>query len=83
MIRLKSLETGQSLKGRLKLRMAPFIVGAKAPELMRVLFYHPKFFGKPVCDLHDEVLRSENSFWSIGERELFAAFVSRVNQCPF
>jgi hypothetical protein len=23
------------------------------------------------------------SEWSPGERELFAAFVSRVNQCPF
>jgi hypothetical protein len=23
------------------------------------------------------------SDWSVGERELFAAFVSSINQCPF
>jgi AhpD family alkylhydroperoxidase len=28
-------------------------------------------------------MRDAPSEWSVGERELFAAFVSAQNQCPF
>jgi hypothetical protein len=32
--------------------------------------------------LTQQVMRGPSP-WSLGERELFAAFVSRVNRCPF
>ena len=49
---------------------------------MRTLFYRGSFFGKPHTRHTQAVMRGPSE-WSVGERELFAAFVSRVNQCEF
>ena len=40
------------------------------------------FFGKPFSRITHQVMRLSRE-WSAGECELFAAFVSRKNQCPF
>jgi uncharacterized peroxidase-related enzyme len=81
-IRLEKVRTGQGIKHKLMLKMAPLIVGAKAPDLLYILFYRPDFFGLRVGLLCDSVLRKESA-WSVGERELFAAVVSRKNECRF
>ena len=67
-MRLKMLE--QVLKGRLE------------PDVARVLAYRPEMFGSPFSICLEDVMRGPSD-WSIGERELFAAFVSRKNHCPF
>ncbi len=82
MIRLEKVRTGQGIKHKLMLKMAPLVVGAKAPDLMYILFYRPEFFGFPAGVLSDAILRSESE-WTVGERELFAAHVSRKNECRF
>jgi uncharacterized peroxidase-related enzyme len=83
MMRLKCLRSGLPFTGRLKLRLAPLLTGAKAPELMNVLFYRPRFFGKPFSSLMQELMRVGPSDWSVPERELFAAYVSAKNACRF
>jgi hypothetical protein len=35
-----------------------------------------------MCDWTQAVLRGPSP-WSVGERELFAAFTSKLNQCVF
>jgi uncharacterized peroxidase-related enzyme len=64
------------------LRLSPLVVGAEAPEILRILFYRPEFFGKPMGALHQQVLRGPSD-WTVGERELFAAWVSLKNNCRF
>jgi hypothetical protein len=44
--------------------------------------YRSAFFGKPMSRVFQTVMRGRSS-WSIGQRELFAAFVSRQNSCDF
>jgi hypothetical protein len=39
-------------------------------------------FGRPFSEALDVVMRGQSD-WSAGERELFAAFTSLLNQCPF
>ncbi len=51
-------------------------------DILRVLTYRPELFGAPFSQLLQEVMRGPSS-WSVGERELFAAFVSSQNQCRF
>ncbi len=46
------------------------------------LRYRPELFGMPFAALLQQVMRGPSE-WSEGERELFAAFVSVQNQCPF
>lgn len=52
------------------------------PDIIRTLTYRPEFFGRHFSDILDDLLRGPSE-WSIGERELFAAFVSSKNQCQF
>jgi hypothetical protein len=51
-------------------------------DVMRMLMYRPELFGGPVSEGFQGVMRGPSE-WTVGERELFAAFVSAQNQCPF
>jgi hypothetical protein len=55
---------------------------AEAPGVIKTLLYRPELFGRPFSDAVDRALRGPSD-WSAGERELFAAFTSLLNQCPF
>lgn len=50
--------------------------------ITQVLCYRPEIFGLPFSIYIQDVLRGPSE-WSVGERELFAAFVSRKNQCMY
>ena len=51
-------------------------------DIRRILSYRPELFGHPFSAYLQEALRGPSD-WSIGERELFAAFASRTNQCTY
>jgi hypothetical protein len=57
-------------------------VPAEAPGVIKTLMYRPDLFGRPFSDAVDHAMRGPSD-WSAGERELFAAFTSLLNQCPF
>ena len=50
--------------------------------VLKTLHYRPELFGRPYSDALDLAMRGPSE-WSAGERELFAGFVSSLNQCPF
>jgi len=56
--------------------------GAEPLGVVKTLYYRPDLFGRPFSDALDEAMRGPSE-WSAGERELFAAFTSVLNQCPF
>jgi hypothetical protein len=59
------------------------VVDVKRPlGVLKTLHYRPELFGAPYSDVLDLAMRGESD-WSPGERELFAGFVSSLNQCPF
>lgn len=51
-------------------------------DVVRTMAYRSDLFGKPFSAALQDVMRGPSE-WSVGERELFAAFVSAQNQCPF
>lgn len=51
-------------------------------DISRALRYRPQLFGRPFGELLQEVMKGPSE-WTEAERELFAAFVSARNQCPF
>jgi hypothetical protein len=51
-------------------------------DVLNTLHYRPELFGRPFSDAVDLALRGPSD-WTPGERELFAAFTSVLNQCPF
>jgi hypothetical protein len=56
--------------------------GAEPLGVVKTLYYRPELFGRAFSDATDEAMRGPSD-WSAGERELFAAFTSVLNQCPF
>jgi hypothetical protein len=51
-------------------------------DVRRMLSYRPELLGGPFSEALQDVMRGPSE-WSVGERELIAAFVSAQNQCPF
>jgi hypothetical protein len=51
-------------------------------DISLALRFRPELFGEPFSEYLQEVMKG-SSEWSEAERELFAAFVSKLNQCPF
>jgi hypothetical protein len=81
-VRLNNVERGDSLSIRLFYKFIRAVSGFRAPDVVRTLRYRRHLFGQPQSAHTQAVMRSPSE-WSVGERELFAAFVSRLNQCHF
>jgi hypothetical protein len=81
-MRLDEVATGHRLRERLKL-LAMRVVGRQPPaDIMKTLLYRPELFGRPLSALAQASLRGPSE-WTLGERELMGAYVSRLNRCLF
>lgn len=56
--------------------------GMSPSDMRKLLLYRGELFGDPISAAFQAVLRGPSE-WSVGERELMAAYVSVQNQCPF
>ncbi len=81
-MRLSNVERGDRFGSRMMFRFIKLVSGFRAPDVIRTLQYHRDLFGAPHSTHTQAVLRGPSE-WSVGERELFAAFVSRLNKCAF
>ncbi|MGH1365966.1 MAG: hypothetical protein ACRBF0_20575 [Calditrichia bacterium] len=81
-MRLENLNSGHGLKAKFIMKMIKLIMGEAPPDVVRLLQYRPDFFGKEYSSLLQDIMRKSKG-WGVGELELFAAFVSGKNQCPF
>jgi hypothetical protein len=81
-MRLRDVERGDRLSSKLLYAVARVVTGYRIPDVVRTLRYRERVFGRPHSEHTQAVMRGPSE-WSVGERELFAAFVSRVNHCHF
>ncbi len=81
-MRLMVVERGHRLPQKLLMAVIRVVSRRRVPDVIRTLRYRPEFFGKPFSAYIQAVLRGPST-WSVGERELFAAFTSHLNQCAF
>jgi len=81
-VRLRCLEDGHEPQDAQALDFIRSQRGAEPPDVLKTLHYRPELFGRPFSDALELAMHGESD-WSVGERELFAAFVSSLNQCPF
>ena len=80
-MRLQKVHSGHKLGDKLFFTFMNVVAG-HAPGVVRTLRYRKEYFGGPWSDLTQQVMRGPSE-WSVGEREIFAAFVSHLNQCTF
>ena len=81
-MRLKRVEHRHRLKEKLILWLIRVLQGRRAPDILRTMFYRPEFLGRPISQWTQAVMRGPSE-WGVAERELFAAFTSKLNQCVF
>ena len=81
-MRLANVDRGGRFVDRLLYAIIRRFSGFRAPDVFRTIRYRASRFGRPFS-AHTQAVMRGPSEWSVGERELFAAFVSHVNDCPF
>ena len=80
-MRLKVVERGHA-PDRVLYAIIRALSGFRAPDVVRTLRYRKHFFGGHHA-AHTHAAMRGPSAWTVFERELFAAYVSRLNQCHF
>jgi hypothetical protein len=81
-MRLSVLDRGHSLQTKALFVLIRLMSGHRAPDVVKTLRYRAEFFGGPMGNVFQEAMRGPSQ-WSVGERELMAAFVSKTNACVF
>ena len=81
-MRLASIARGRGAAAKAKFAMIRLLSGATTLDVVKTLSFRPALFGTPYNALIEEVMRGPSE-WTVGERELFAAFVSERNRCEF
>jgi uncharacterized peroxidase-related enzyme len=79
-MRLRILDHGHRWHTKAIMALIRVFSGHPVVDAVKLAFYRPDFYrGGP---LTHEAMRG-HSDWSIGDRELMAAYVSKANECPF
>lgn len=81
-MRLAAIRRGNRWPNRLFLRQVGTMARMDPPDVLRTLSYRSGFFGGPYSALVQSVMRGP-SVWTVGERELLAAYTSYLNQCHY
>ena len=81
-MRLRVLDRGHTWKWKALFALIRLMSGHRAPDVVKTLRYRPEFFGQQMRALFHEVMRGPST-WTVGDRELMAAFVSKANACEF
>lgn len=81
-MRLAILDRGHTLATKALFVMVRLLSGHRAPDVVKTLRYRPDFFGTPMSRIFQASMRGP-SLWSVGDRELMAAWVSKTNACEF
>ena len=81
-MRLRVVESGHDPQEAAVLEHLRAASGREPVDVVKTLHYRPEIFGRPFSKVLDTAMRGPSD-WSAAERELFAAYVSSLNQCPF
>jgi hypothetical protein len=81
-MRLDVLDHGHPLATKALFTLIRLLSRHRAPDVVKTLRYRPEFFGARMSEVFQDVMRGPSA-WSIADRELMAAFVSKTNACEF
>lgn len=81
-MRLANVSHGHRLKEKALLTLIRIVSRRRVPDVIRTLLYRRDFFGDGFSEMVQASLRGDNE-WTVGERELFASFTSKLEACHF
>jgi AhpD family alkylhydroperoxidase len=81
-VRPRVLDNGYGVGPKLLFKLIRLTSGHPAPDAAKITFYRSDFYGTHAKKFTHEAMRGRSP-WSVGDRELMAAYVSKVNDSPF
>jgi uncharacterized peroxidase-related enzyme len=81
-VRLDILNRGYSPGTKVLFTVIRVFSGQPLPDAAKLVFYRPGFYGAQSKAFTHETMRGPSD-WSVADRELMAAFVSKVNESAF
>jgi uncharacterized peroxidase-related enzyme len=81
-VRLEILNRGYSQGTKLLFGVIRLFSGQPLPDAAKLVFYRPAFYGSRARKFTHEAMRGPSA-WPVADRELMAAYVSKVNDSAF
>ena len=81
-MRLAILDSGHGFGAKALFAFIRTVSRQPVPDVLKVMRYHPDFLGALLQNITQEAMRGPSE-WSVGDRELMAAFVSKINACEY
>ena len=81
-MRLRILDSGHSFGTKALFAFIRTVSRQPVLDVVKLVSYRPDFYGRPMSKVTQEAMRGPST-WSVGDRELMAAFVAKTNQCEF
>jgi len=81
-MRLGILDTGHGFGTKVLFVLIRAVSRHPVLDVIKLVKYCPDFYGGPMQGVTHEAMRGPST-WSVGDRELMAAFVARTNQCEW
>jgi uncharacterized peroxidase-related enzyme len=81
-MRLAILDSGHGFGAKVLFVLIRAFSRQPVPDAVKLVTYRPDFYGKPMKEVTHEAMRGPSK-WSVGDRELMAAFVSKMNESEF
>jgi uncharacterized peroxidase-related enzyme len=81
-MRLEILNHGYGAGTKLLFAVIQLFSRHPVPDAAKLVFYRPDFYGARAKQFTHEAMRGPSA-WSIGDRELMAAYISKVNESAF
>jgi hypothetical protein len=81
-MRLVILDSGQGFWSKVLFAFIRAVSRQPVPDVIKLNRYRPDFYGTPMSVIAHAAMRGPSA-WSVGDRELMAAIVSKTNECEF
>jgi len=81
-MRLNILNTGYGFGTKFLFEIIRVMSRHPLPDAAKIIFYRPDFYGTPMKKVTQMAMRGASE-WSIAERELMVAYISKLNNCEF
>jgi AhpD family alkylhydroperoxidase len=81
-MRLAILDSGHGFGTKVLLAVIRTVSRQPVLDVVKLVKYRADFYGGPMGAVTQDAMRG-SSGWSVGDRELMAAFIARTNHCEF
>jgi AhpD family alkylhydroperoxidase len=81
-MRLRILDSGHGFGTKALFALIRTVSRQPVLDVVKLVKYRADFYGNPMSDVTQEAMRGPST-WSVGDRELMAAYIAKTNRCEF